>query len=376
MIIKDLSLIKSINKGRFDEVFLASKKGINKFFAVKKILKTIVNIQEIKNFFNNKRLVLKKKNHPNIINFYEIFETLNNFYIVYELCNGGDLSNCLKKYKEKYNKPFNQEITQSIMKQIISGLQYLHNNNIIHRDLKLDNILIQYDNEEDKNNLNILKGQIKLIDFGFERYLKNDSLANDNVEIPFNNPPEFFQNKNNYNKNCSYNNKADTWSLGIICYQMLTGNLPFDGYTFKELNKKFDKGDYQIAYNLSLSKEAIKFINEMLQFDFEKRLSIDNLVNHDFLIKKINDFTYFDLEKIKNKININLNIKEKFEETKPPFQFIINSNNTVNLNDIKNSMKTISNDNSHFIPNNNSINSPKLNNRDNNCVHQNDEEIE
>lgn len=157
---------------------------------------------------------------------------------------------------------------------------------------------------------------------------------------------------------------------------MLTGNLPFDGYTFKELNKKFDKGDYQIAYNLSLSKEAIKFINEMLQFDFEKRLSIDNLVNHDFLIKKINDFTYFDLEKIKNKININLNIKEKFEETKPPFQFIINSNNTVNLNDIKNSMKTISNDNSHFIPNNNSINSPKLNNRDNNCVHQNDEEIE
>ena len=262
------------------------------------------------------------------------------------------------------------------MKQIISGLQYLHNNNIIHRDLKLDNILIQYDNEEDKNNLNILKGQIKLIDFGFERYLKNDSSANDNVEIPFNNPPEFFQNKNNYNKNCSYNNKADTWSLGIICYQMLTGNLPFDGYTFKELNKKFDKGDYQIAYNLSLSKEAIKFINEMLQFDFEKRLSIDNLVNHDFLIKKINDFTYFDFEKIKNKINIKLNIKEKFEETKPPFQFIINSNNTVNLNDIKNSMKTISNDNSHFIPNNNSINSPKLNNRDNNYVHQNDEEIE
>ena len=367
MIIKDFTLIKSIGKGKFGEVFLSSKKGTNKMYAVKKISKSIVNKQEVKKYFDNTISVVKKKNHSNIIKLFEILESLNNFYLVYELCNGGDLSNCLKKYKERFNKPFNQEIIQYIMKQIIFGLQYLHNNNILHKDLKLDNILIKFENEEDKNNLNILKGQIKIIDIDFESFLKNET--NYNLEIPFNMAPEFFQNKKNYNKN---DNKADIWCLGIICYQMLTGDFPFNCSTFKELIEKTNKGDYQIPNNLTLSKEVINFINVMLQFNPENRLSIDNLLNHDFLTKKINDFTYIDFQKIKNKSNINLNIyditKNMFEESNTLSQ--INYNNNDNNNDIKISIKTIYNDNSYYI------NIPKLKNLDNNCTQQNEEEID
>ncbi|MBR4592991.1 MAG: protein kinase, partial [Bacteroidaceae bacterium] len=73
---------------------------------------------------------LRNVNHPNIIKLHEIKQTLNNFYLVFEFCNGGGLSNCLERYMKNNGKPFTQEIVQHIMKQIVSGIQYLHNNKI------------------------------------------------------------------------------------------------------------------------------------------------------------------------------------------------------------------------------------------------------
>ena len=319
MIIEDLTLIKSVGKGSFGEVFLTSKKGTDQMFAVKKVSKSLVLQEKVKKYFNNEIYILKNVNHPNIIKLYEIKQTLNNFYLVFDLCNGGGLSNCLEKYMKLNKKPFPQDIAQSIIKQLVSGLQYLHHNKILHRDLKLDNVLLHFNTEEDKNNFNLLKAQVKIIDFGFARYLENDSLAQSVLGSPINMDPQILakMRKIENNQSFGYDQKADIWSLGTICYEMLIGVPPFDATSYEELISKIQKGNYQIPKNLKLSKEAISFINGMLQHNPQKRLSIDELANHNFLVKNVKDFKELDLvkaEKVDNKSKLVFNTKESVWE--------------------------------------------------------------
>ena len=315
MIVEDLTLIKSVGKGSFGEVFLTSRKGTDQMYAVKKVSKSLVLQEKVKKYFNNEIYILKQVNHPNIIKLYEIKQTLNNFYLVFDLCNGGGLSNCLEKYMKQNKKPFTQEIAQSIIRQLVSGLQYLHNNKILHRDLKLDNVLLHFNSEEDKNNFNLLKAQVKIIDFGFARYLENDSLAQSVLGSPINMDPQILakMRKIDNNQSFGYDQKADIWSLGTICYEMLIGVPPFDATSYEELVSKIQKGNYKIPKNLKLSKEAISFINGMLQYNPEKRLSIDQLANHNFLIKNVKDFKEIDLTKaakVDQKSDLVFNAKE------------------------------------------------------------------
>ena len=315
MIIEDLTLIKSLGKGEFGEVFLTSKKGTDQMFAVKKVSKSLVLQEKVKKYFNNEIYILKNVNHPNIIKLYEIKQTLNNFYLVFDLCNGGTLSNCLEKYMKLNKKLFPQDIAQSIIRQLVSGLQYLHHKKILHRKIGLDNVLLHFNREEDKNNFNLLKAQVKIIDFSYARYLENDSLAQSILGIPINMDPQILSKirKIENNPNFGYDQKADIWSLGTICYEMLIGVPPFDATSYEELISKIQKGNYQIPKNLKLSKEAISFINGMLQYNPEKRLSIDELANHNFLVKNVKDFKELDLvkaQKVDNKSNLVFNIKE------------------------------------------------------------------
>jgi len=315
MIVEDLTLIKSVGKGSFGEVFLTSRKGTDQMYAVKKVSKSLVLQEKVKKYFNNEIYILKQVNHPNIIKLYEIKQTLNNFYLVFDLCNGGGLSNCLEKYMKQNKKPFTQEIAQSIIRQLVSGLQYLHNNKILHRDLKLDNVLLHFNSEEDKNNFNLLKAQVKIIDFGFARYLENDSLAQSVLGSPINMDPQILakMRKIDNNQSFGYDQKADIWSLGTICYEMLIGVPPFDATSYEELVSKIQKGNYKIPKNLKLSKEAISFINGMLKYNPEQRLSIDQLANHNFLIKNVKDFKEIDLTKaakVDQKSDLVFNAKE------------------------------------------------------------------
>ena len=315
MIVEDITLIKSVGKGSFGEVFLASRKGTDQMYAVKKVSKSLALQEKVKKYFNNEIYILKQVNHPNIIKLYEIKQTLNNFYLVFDLCNGGGLSNCLEKYMKQNKRPFTQEIAQSIIRQLVSGLQYLHHNKILHRDLKLDNVLIHFNTEEDKNNFNLLKAQVKIIDFGFARYLENDSLAQSVLGSPINMDPQILakMRKIDNNQSFGYDQKADIWSLGTICYEMLIGVPPFDATSYEELVSKIQKGNYKIPKNLKLSKEAISFINGMLQYNPEKRLSIDQLANHNFLIKNVKDFKEIDLTKaakVDQKSDLVFNAKE------------------------------------------------------------------
>jgi serine/threonine protein kinase len=300
MIVEDLTLLEKIGKGSFGEVHLTRKKNCIQLFATKKVPKNLVLQEKIKRYFNNEIYILKNVDHPNIIKLYEIKQTINNFYLVFDYCNGGGLSNCLQAYMNKFGKPFSEEIVQHIMRKVLSGLHYLHKNKILHRDLKLDNILVHFPSEEDKKGINMLNAEIKIIDFGFARYLQNDELAQSVLGSPFTMDPQILQKlkKIDSKEDFGYDEKADIWSLGTIAYELLIGVPPFDANSYDELLDKISKGLYSIPNSLKLSKQSISFLNGLLQYDPKQRLGVDELIYHEFLTLDANKFEKVDLNKL------------------------------------------------------------------------------
>lgn len=298
-------LEKKLGSGNFGNVYYTSKKGTEKIFATKKIEKKMVDKGVMKTYFLNEIDVLKSTDHENLIKLYEVKSSKNNFYMIMEYLNGGSLAEAYMKYFSMHKKPFPEAYVQHFLREMAKGIYYLHKNEIIHRDLKLENILFHFEKEEDLNNFNLLNSKVKIIDFGFAKFLKCQD-ADSICGSPINMDPSILKAlafKGN-DVSVKYNLKADIWSLGIMVYFLLIGNQPFAGKSFSELFKKIDMGNYKIPKNLKLSKQAISVINGLLMFESEDRLSAFDLLYHEFLTKKVEDFDYIDLN-MKTDLNSN-----------------------------------------------------------------------
>ena len=315
MIIDNLILEKCIGKGSFGEVYITSIKGDDKRkLATKKLERDQIEGTEAIKYLTNEIKILHKLNHPNIAKFESVKKTKKHFYIVMEYCNGGELSKALEKYQEKYGKPFSQEIVQHFMRQIIDAFKYIHSNKIIHRDIKLENILINYESEQDKEDLNLMKATAKIIDFGFACFINKSGLLYSTLGSPINMDPIILKKLNSNSKKArqlGYDQKADVWSLGTICYEMLIGKSAFDSEDMDELVEKIENGTYTVPTNLS--KEVISFINGMLQYESTKRLSCEELSRHPFLTKEVKDFHPIDIQKVSKKVEdkkLKINVKQ------------------------------------------------------------------
>ena len=312
MLVDDLTLAKCLGKGSFGEVYLTSKQGSKLKYATKRIDKKFAANPRAKKYLDNEINILKEINHPNIIKLYEVKETTQYYYLVMEFCNGGGLSDCLEEYKKKNRKPFPEDVVQYLMKQIMGAMTYLHERHILHRDIKLDNILVNFDSEDDRKKKNMLKAKVKLIDFGFARHLDPSQLAYSTLGSPINMDPGILRklNKMENSRDYGYDEKADIWSLGTICYEMLIGKCTFDAGSMKELVYKVERGNYLLP--TSLSKEAVSFLNGMLQYDSKKRLSSKQLMNHAFLSKPYSELNKMNLKDVsKNVIGSQLQINSK-----------------------------------------------------------------
>ena len=290
--IKGYKLEKVIGEGGFSKVLLATKLDTKEKCAIKKIDLSLAIDKRLKKYLNNQIFILNNIKNEHIIKFFEVKMGMNYLYLIFELCNGGDLQNCLKKYRDKYNKPFSQEIVQHIMRQVISGFVYLHSNNILHRDIELENILVKFPTEEDKENLNMLKCEIKITGFGFSRYLKGQNLAKSLLGNPINMDPKILRKmqKMDNDTEFGYDQKADIWSLGTITYELLVGCPPFEANTNYELLKKIEKGKYKIPHEINLSREFLCFLNGMLQYNPNCRLKAEELAKQFFLTRDVKGF--------------------------------------------------------------------------------------
>jgi serine/threonine protein kinase len=347
--LKRYNLLKQIGKGTFGKVFLTVKDNYPGLLATK-----VIDISKIKNdkktldYLNREEEIMKELDHPNIIKLNNFIEFNEHYFFIMEYCNGGTLSDLLKKYLKKYRKPFTLEIIQYYMRQIVEGLKYIHSKDIIHRDLKLSNILVHFKNIRGKdkvdtvdfNNLDdkdLLNSTIKIIDFGLSFILKKpDDLAKSVVGTPFNMDPlvlkKYYQeekakysNGNPYNKgplilkkyqkaggyenDLGYSKEVDIWSLGTICYQMLTGDPLFSAETVDDLVIKVEEGNYSIPFDIEISNEIISFLNSMLQYNGKFRPSIEDLSKNVFLKGDAKLFTKIDYQKQPNAYIIINNMK-------------------------------------------------------------------
>ena len=313
MKIGNLSLLSSIGKGTMGEVFLSTKKDSKEFYATKKIDRKHADRPEVKRYFTNEITILKSLKHNKIIRLVGLKQTPSHYYIVMEYCNGGSLLSCLNKYKKLYKKPFSEEIVQYLMRQIVSGLKYIHGHKIVHRDIKLDNILVKFYSEDDLKKLNMMKTHIKICDFGISIHLDESKLAYTALGSPAYMDPFILKKLNERNdilNSEGYDQSADIWSLGAICYEMLIGKRVFTGRNIKDLYKKVEEGNYIVP--TYLSKEVVSFINGMLQYDSQKRLTCEELSRHRFLTRNTKEFSPIDFELVKNKLGndgINFNTK-------------------------------------------------------------------
>jgi serine/threonine protein kinase len=189
---------------------------------------------------------------------------------------------------QRYNTPFPEEIVQHLMKQIVRAVAYFHEFNVIHRDLKLDNIMVNFDSEKDKQDLNMMRAKIKIIDFGVS---KTEAKATTIAGTPNYMDPVILikhANKEKIDELRPYSQEVDIWSLGCICYTLFTGEILFKGDNAKIILEQVQKETYQIP--IPVSPELKDFLSRMLQHNGEYRSKASELLNHPFLIKKAKNF--------------------------------------------------------------------------------------
>ena len=314
MKLDEYTLTQFLGKGTFGEVYLTRKDGSNNLYATKRMDRTMVDNPRYKKYFNNEISILKiLSNNNNIIHLEKKKETVHNYYLIMEYCNGGSLQQCLRRYKETYHQPFTEEIVQHLMRQIVGAVKHIHSNGIIHRDLKLDNILVNFQNRKDYDDVNLLKAQIKIIDFGFASSKDDPEWNKTAIGSPLNMDPLILKKFNSgraETKDSYYDEKADIWSLGALCYQMLIGHSPFDAYNMQELAEKVEEGTYSVPTNLS--REVVSFLNGMLQYDPKRRLNAEQLSKHAFLTKNYTQFQHINTNLISRKVSggqLKINIK-------------------------------------------------------------------
>ena len=315
--IDNYTLEEFIGKGQFSEVFLASKEETSEKFAIKKYLREIVEKDKsILKDLKNEILVLKKLNHPNIIKLKECKKSKNALYMIYEYCNGEKLFKIIQDYIKMYNKQLSEEIVQNLMRQIIDTLEFIHSKGIYITELEdngylnndsinLDNILINFDSQIDKEKINLMKANVKMINF----------------KKAYNNYYYFGMKEQTYSRLNKNREKIIIFCLGKICYELLTGKTPFEEDNLDKL------GDYFIPNYLSI--EAIHFLNSTLQNSDKLRVSLNDIHKLDFLSKNINDFHFCDFSTMTNFDNLNLNIKG----------IIVNINNDKDKEDILTNIK-------------------------------------
>ena len=260
--------IKLLGNGSFGSVYEAQNTIFQNSVAMKIIDRSDDDSdeKEILNEIN----ILKKLSHPNIVKIFEFYITRGHYYLVTEFCKDGEFFNYIKQ-------KFTENQLAVLFYQVFSGLWYLHDNKILHRDIKLENIMIS-GKEKDKVTDEELFW-IKIIDFGTAKIFDKNKKEKDVVGSSYYIAPEVL--KKNYNEKC------DTWSVGVILYMTLVGKAPFDGKDDEEIIYKIGHDNYNNKEPklLAHSDEVRDLLSKLLDKDIKKRLSAKEALQHPWFTK-------------------------------------------------------------------------------------------
>ena len=286
---EDLIFIEDIDEGAFAKVIHVKEKRTKKDFALKIVNKSESNIDLI-NRMKEEIQILKKLEHQNIVKYYGQFETSNQLFIKMEYLKYGTLEKWLKE-----NKTISEEKASLIIKEVLSAIAYLHQNQICHRDLKPENIMFSREND---------LSSIKIIDFGLS--LQNfDNLCNsDYCGTLIYMAPEEIERR-------SYYLSVDIWSIGILMYMLLNnGEHPFyHEKDTKEIFLKNLKENKKIEFKNKISFMAMHLIKKLLEYDPIKRYKAIDALKHPWITRNPDD-------KIPQTFNEQLNTYSTFDNAK------------------------------------------------------------
>ncbi|XP_061353713.1 serine/threonine-protein kinase ATG1c-like isoform X3 [Gastrolobium bilobum] len=265
-VIGDYFVGKQIGAGSFSVVWHGRHKVHGTEVAIKEIATLRLN-KKLQESLMSEIFILKRINHPNIIHLHDIIEAPGKIHLVLEYCRGGDLS----LYIQRHGR-VPEATAKHFMQQLATGLQVLRDNNLIHRDLKPQNLLLSINDE---------KSVLKIADFGFARSLQPRGLAETLCGSPLYMAPEIMQLQ-------KYDAKADLWSVGAILFQLVTGRTPFTGNNQIQLLQNIMKStELQfLSDNQSLSSDCKDLCQKLLRRNPVERLTFEEFFNHPFLSHK------------------------------------------------------------------------------------------
>lgn len=253
---------KKIGEGAGGKVYLASNKETSAKVAIKEINMKLLKkkdmlLMEIK--------VMKELNHKNLINYIESYFENDILWVVMEYLAGGALTNVVE------NVAMSEEVIATVCLEVLEGINYLHMNGILHRDIKSDNILLGMD------------GSVKIIDFGFCADLHENATRQTVVGTPYWMAPEVIDRYARYGK------KVDIWSLGIMALEMKDGEPPYMDVAdpLKALCLIASNDKPPITSWETLSSEFQGFLSDCLERNVEKRATAAKLLDHPFLLKAV-----------------------------------------------------------------------------------------
>ena len=254
---------KLLGKGGFAQVFEITNISTKEIHACKIIDKQLVLKGRTRQKLMNEIKIHKSLAHENIVKFFSYFEDEGFIYIILEICTCESLSAVLRRRKRLMELE-----VQSYMKQILEGLKYLHSLKIIHRDIKLGNILLNQ------------RMEVKIADFGLSTKLEYEGERKRTIcGTPNYMAPEILS------SNSGHSYEVDIWSIGIMIYTMLVGKPPFQSSEAKVTYSKIKQGFYSFPSNINLSDSAKDLISRILVSNPSERLTLDQVASHEFFTK-------------------------------------------------------------------------------------------
>jgi len=256
--LSDFDIGKPLGRGKFGNVYLAREKRSKFIVALKVLFKNQLQKAGVEHQLRREIEIQSHLRHPNILRLYGYFYDQNRVYLILEYAAKGELYKELQKLGN-----FPEPRAAQYIGSLARALKYCHEKHVIHRDIKPENLLIG------------LKGELKIADFGWSVHAPN-SRRNTLCGTLDYLPPEMIEGK-------EHDANVDLWSLGVLCYEFLVGNPPFEAAGHSETYRRI--ANVQLSWPSQITPDAKDLISKLLVKDPKKRLPLEEVLKHPWIVR-------------------------------------------------------------------------------------------